>query len=469
MRLGRTHLTGLLIAATAVAVVTIALWPPRPVNLAVPAVLQGKDPLFLERVEQTLQAVSADPRNPQLWIRLGYVYEAHLLTSLALESYQQALALDANRPKAWYRVAKIKMTMGDRAGALEAARRVVAGAPDFAPIRWRLGLWQLEEGHLEEAQTSFESAIALDPDDPSGWWGQARVLLQKQQPQKAAELLGGVVKKWPNDTYAQLLLGTAYRQLGRWGEARVALERGAGSAPLWPPDEWDKEVIQQRTGLEVEFDRARRFFVSGQTNAALGLLEKLRGLYPQDQAVLQNLGMLYSGQKRYKQALEVYQEMLESSPGDLQLHLNLASAYTGLRNSHAAIEHLDRAIALGPGLGEAYFKKGILLAKLGRYPAAADALELALQHDPHNPRLLLQLGLVRCSMEQWESGLANLRAATELDSTYYQAYMTIGEAKKRLGELDEAEAAFKRAAALNPKLEGLLHEVQQLKAQRGDP
>ncbi len=469
MRLGKTHLIGLLIAAAAGAAATVVLWPPRPLDLTVPDVLQGRDPLLRQRVELTLQEISADPGNPHLWLRLGYVYEAHLLTSLALDSYLHALALDENHPRAWYRVAKIKMTMGDRAGAHEAAGRVVAAAPDFAPMRWRLGMWQLEEGHLEQAQTSFEAAIALDPDDPSGWWGHARVLLQRQQPGKAADVLEDVVKKWPRDGYAQLLLGTAYRQLGRWEEARTALELGAGSSPLPAPDEWDREVIRHKTGLDVEFERARRFFAAGRMDAALGLLEKLRRIYPRDQAVLQNLGMIYSSRKQFRKALEVHRQLSRDSPEDVQVHLNLASAYTGLQNSSAALEHLDRAIALDPRLGEAYAKKGYLLAQLGSYPAAAEALELALQQDPHNPRHQLQLGLVRCSMEQWEAGLASLQAATELDSTYYQAFMSLGEAWKRLGELDQAEAAFKRAAALNPKLEGMLQEVRRLKARREDP
>ena len=468
MRLGRTHLIGLLIAAAAVAVATVVLWPPRPLDLSVPDVLQGKDPLLRQRVEQTLREISADPMDPHLWLRLGYVYEAHLLTSLALDSYLHALALDENLPRAWYRVAKIRMTMGDRTGAHEAAGRVVAAAPDFAPIRWRLGMWELEEGQLEQARASFEAAIALDPDDPSGWWGHARVLLQRQQPEKAAEVLEEVVEKWPRDGYARLLLGTAYRQLGRWEEARTALERGAGSAPLPPPDEWDREVIRHKTGLDVEFEKARRFFAAGRMDAALGLLEKLRRIYPRDQAVLQNLGMLYSSRKQFGKALEVYRQLSRDYPENVQSHLNLASAYTGLQNTSAALEHLDQAIALDPGLGEPYAKKGYLLAQRGSYPAAADALELALRQDPHNPRHLLQLGLVRCSMEQWEAGLASLQAATELDSTYYQAFMSLGEAWKRLGELDQAEAAFKRAAALNPKLEGLLREVRQLKARRGD-
>ena len=395
MRLGRTHLIGLLIAAAAVAVATAVLWPPRPVDLTVPAVLQGKDPLLRQRVEQTLQEISADPGNPRLWIRLGYVYEAHLLTSLALDSYLRALDLDENRPRAWYRVAKIKMTMGDRAGALKAARRVVAAAPDFAPIRWRMGMWQLEEGHLEQAQASFEAATALDPDDPSGWWGQARVLLQRQQPEKAAEVLEEVVEKWPRDGYAQLLLGTAYRQLGRWEEARTALELGAGSAPLPPPDEWDREVIRHKTGLDVEIREGalvlRRRAHGCRPSACW---RNCGGPTPGDQAVLQNLGMIYSSRKQFGKALEVYRQWSGESPGDVQVHLNMASAYTGLGNSGAALEHLDQAIALDPGFGRSLRKKrAYLLAQMGSYPRRGQgAGNWRCGRTPHNPRHLPAAG-----------------------------------------------------------------------------
>ena len=242
MRSGKTRFIALFIAVATVAVGTFALWRSRPSDLALPTVLQGKEPSLVARVEETLKAVSADPGEPELWTRLGYIYEANLLIALALESYQKTLALDATQPKVWYRVAKIKMTIGDRLGAMAAAQRVVELAPDFAPVRWRLGLWQLEEGHLEKAKASFERAIALDAGNPAGLWGLARVLLQEQHPEHAAVVLQRMVQERPDDAYAHLLLGTAYRQLGRWQEAQLELERGAGGAPVWPQDAWDEEV-----------------------------------------------------------------------------------------------------------------------------------------------------------------------------------------------------------------------------------
>ena len=450
MRLGKTRFIGLLIAVAVAAIGTLALWRPRPPDLTVPAILQGKEPSVVALVEETLKAVSANPGDPELWMRLGYVYEANHLTALALESYQHALSLDASRPKAWYRVARVKMGMGDRVGAIEAAQHVVELAPNFAPVRRRLGFWQLERGHLEQAQTSFERAIALDAEDPASWWGLARAFLQKQQPQKAAEVLEEVVEKWPDDAYAHLLLGTAYRQLGRWQEARVELERGAGSAPVWQRDAWDHEMVQYKTGLQVKLDRAGRLFKLGQVDAAIVLLERLRRHYPDNMAVLNNLGVAYIKQKRPRRALQVLRTALQRYPEDASLHFNAASIYIDLKNPTQALEHLDRVIALDPGLSTTYKKKGILLGRMGQYRAAIETFEQGLQYDPHNPSILLQLGLVQCSMQQWDAGLASLQKAAELDSTFYQAFMAIGEAKKRLGALDEAEAAFKRAAALNP-------------------
>ena len=45
-----------------------------------------------------------------------------------------------------------------RQNFLRRAQRVVELAPDFAPVRWRLGLWQLEGGHLEQAQAMLRFA-----------------------------------------------------------------------------------------------------------------------------------------------------------------------------------------------------------------------------------------------------------------------------------------------------------------------
>ena len=464
MHFGKKYFAVPLIAAGVIALGISMFGRPRPFQPALPAILAGKDPDLVALVEKNLKAVSADPDDPDLWMRLGNVYEANGLDALGLDSYRKAVSIGPDQPKGWYRIGRTKMSLGDRNGALEALRRAVELEPDHAPLRWRLGFWQLDQGHLGQAQASFEQAIALNPEDPAGWWGLARVLLQTRRPEEAAGMLEVLAEKSPQDVYTHLLLGTAYRQLGRWEEARVELERGAGGVAELR-DRWDEELEQYRTGYRVQAAKAGRLAELGELDAAMEILQKLQRRHPDNLAVLNNLGTVFIKKNLPQQALEVLGEALKRYPDNVHLHLNMATLYTAMKNSTLALEHLDRAIALDPRMGKAHEKKAAILMNMGSYSAAADACEQALRYDPRNPGLFLLSGLARCELEEWEKGLASFQRAVDLDSTFARGFVAIGEANKKLGKLGEAEDAFKRAASLNPRLKALLEDFQRLKAQ----
>ena len=437
-------------------------------RFAIPAALEGRDAAIVALVEKNLAAVASNPGEADLWMRLGHVYEANELDSLALENYQKALSIEVSEPRWWYRAARVWMRLGDRAGAMAAIERAIELHPRYAPLRWRLGLWHLDQGALEPARKSFERAIELDERDPAGVWGLARTLLREQRPGRAARVLEELVKKGPDHPYTHLLLGTAYRQLGRWQEARSELERGAGAAPVWR-DPWDEEINAYRTGLLAEFNRAGRIVEMGKLDAGAALLEKLRQQYPDSPGVRKKLGAVYRKQGFHRRALEVFEEALAIRPEDVDLQFTVASVYAGLEDPARALEHLERAIALDPSQGRVYEGKGAVLAATGRIADAAAAFEQGLKHDPHNPSLFLRLGGVQCRLERWEEGLASFRRAAALDPKSAQAFAGIGKAAMKLGALDEAEEALKRAVAIQPgssDIGSLLREVRRSRIQK---
>ena len=463
MRLGKKSIALLIVVAAAVAAGSLMFARSQPPAHTLPEVLSGKDPDLVTLVERNLEAISADPEDPRLWMVLGHVYEANGLPALAEGSYRKALSIDPDHPKGWYRLGRVRMTLGNRDGALEAMDRAAELEPNRAPLRWRLGFWQLDQGLLEQARRSFERAVDLNPEDAAGWWGLARVHLQAHRPEMAVALLEDLAQKRPREAYTRLLLGTAYRKLGRWEEARVELERGVGGVPELR-DGWDEELEQYRTGYRVDAAEASRLLGLGRLDAAMKILKKLQRRHPDNLAVLNNLGTVYIKMKRPRMALELFGEAMEKYPGNIHLHLNMANAYAGLNNQALALEHLEHAIALDPRVGKAHAKKANILMAMGRHQAAAEAFEQALRHDPHNPQLLLLSGLAWCELEEWVKGLARFHRAVEIDSTYARAFVAIGEAKRRLGELEEAEAAFKRAVFLNPELKPILEDFRQLEA-----
>ena len=471
MRLGKVHYALPLVAAAVVASTVLLLSCAQPASrpLSVPGILKGHDPGVVALVEKTLRQVSENRGDPRLWMRLGKVYEANALDSLALDSYQRALAIDASHPKGWYRVARIKTRLGDQAGAIAAAQRVVELEPGYAPVHWRLGLWYLDQTRLERAQASCKRAIELNPEDPAGWWALGRVYLQGNQPRRAAMLLERFLRKSPDDGYARLLLGTAYRRLGRWQEAGAELERGAGVKPLWR-DRWDAELAPYTRGLKAEFARASQLVAAGRLEAALPLLRDLHRRHPNSLAVLNRIGEVYRKKKNYTRALEILETGLTRFPHNAKLHGNIAGLHIELQNPSRALDHLDRALALDPALITAYRAKGMVLADMHQDRAAAAVFAQGLRFSPHDTFLLLLLGQVQCRLKEWEAGIGNLQRAVELDSTFARAFVEIGRAKKELGIFDEAEVALERAAALNPgsrKIEVLLEQVRRLKSSKG--
>ena len=469
IRLKRSHLLVLLLAAAA-ALVLLRPSPPA-TTTELPQVLLGKDPGVVALVEKILAEVAADPRSPELRMRLGYAYEANFLDSLALLSYEQALASDAARARWWYRLARVKTRLGDRSGAVAAAERAASLRTDHAPLHWRLGFWYLDQGRLDKARESFDRAAALDPGAAPGHWGLARVMLQRRRPERAAAILEALLERRPDDAYARLLLGTAYRQMGRPGDARLELERGAGASPRWR-DAWDEEMDSYRQGLVVELGKATRLADEGRPDAAIPIMEELCRKYPQDQRLFDRLGGLYIETQRYKQALSTFEEGLRHHPGNAWFHLKYGALQAEMGNYAEALGSLDRAVAIDSTLGAAHQRRGRVLMESRRHAEAADAFARALHNDPRNATLHLELGLARYELGQFAAGLVNLRRAAELDSTRARTFVALGLTQARLGAFDGAERSLRRAAALEPhfpRLGAYRDQVREMRSQGGDP
>jgi superkiller protein 3 len=455
--------------AAAIAAAFFLLRSPPTEDFSLPPVLEGRDPAIVSLVEKNLQAVAADPVDAGLWMRLGYAYEANDLDSLSLKNYRKALSLDQQRPRWWYRLARVQMRLGDRAAAVTAIGRAIALEPEYAPAHWRLGFLHLDQGELDPARCSFERAIEADPGDPAGRWGLARVLLQQNQPAKAAQVLEALAGKGTDYAYTHLLLGTAYRQLGRWPDARSELRRGAGGGPVLR-DEWDEAIHSYRTGLLAEFTRAARLVDTGRLEAARVLLQKLRRQYPDNAGVLKKLGVVYQNQRLHEKALEAFKAAALIRPDDVDLQLTVASIYAGLEDPARALEHLERVLAQDSAQLRAYEGKGAVLATMGKYQEAIEAFEQGLSYDPHDSSLLLRLGRSQSELGRWEAALASFLKAAELDSNLAPALVGIGKAARKLGDLDAAAGALERAAVLDPgspRIGNLLEEVRQLRAGEG--
>src|SRR5262245_1558168 len=218
------------------------------------------------------------------------VCEANGLTPDARRAYERSIDLDDRQPKAWYRLAIIKGRAGQIEDALAAIDRSISLDGAYAPAHWRRGLWLLDLSRDAEARAAFEKATTLDPSNPGGWVGLARVALMQKRPADAVESLERFLSQHPGDLYALRLLGTAYRRLGRSDEAQYALTMAAPGEPVWP-DAWSDELQSLRVGFAQTLKEATAQLLNGNYGAAIPLLERLNRERPDDLALKQQLGL----------------------------------------------------------------------------------------------------------------------------------------------------------------------------------
>ncbi|MDR0701355.1 MAG: tetratricopeptide repeat protein [Azoarcus sp.] len=157
-----------------------------------------------------------------------------------------------------------------------------------------------------------------------------------------------------------------------------------------------------------------------------------------------------------------------------------------IRKDYAAAGALfEETVTLVPSAHQGWFGLGEVALGIGQTDTAVTFLEHAVQLQPENARYRQRLGELLCNLEQTEDGLAHLLAARRLaprdayvlcglSGGYVKAghwqkarsvlqdvirlprprvehYCLFGLACQRLGELDEALAAFRKATVLAPR------------------
>jgi tetratricopeptide (TPR) repeat protein len=149
---------------------------------------------------------------------------------------------------------------------------------------------------------------------------------------------------------------------------------------------------------------------------------------------------------------------------------SLARRLQEVRANASAVRLLRRAQAEHPGDFWVNHDLGMGLWRL-HPPEAAQAvryLTAAVALRPHNPGVLLNLGVALKDQGHLQAAIAEYQQAIALDPKYATAHYNLGIALADKGDLGGAVAAFRRAIALAPKLARAHNNLGIALADKGD-
>ena len=437
------------------------------------------DAATIQRIEAAVEAVEAAPDAWQGWLDLGMQYHANEMLTQAIPCYEQASVLAPDEARPYYYLAQTLAASGELAGGVANMRRAAALAEDFAPAHWRLGLLLLESDDARAAAPEFERALELDPSDRVGWVGLARVALQEGRSEQALEALErAAALPGHNDGYVQRLLGTTYARLGRTAEAERALARAGTWSPYWP-DPWTTAVEDLRVSFGYRNLVGQQLISSGRAEEGVSMLEALRRDYPDEVSTvtLINLGVGYRTLKRYDEAIETFETVLEALPRNVRTLENLARTQlrkaptadpvTASRLRRSAKEHVNRALELAPRSAVAHGLNGEMLVAERRYVDAAREYRLAFEYEPRQPIWGLAASGIYWRLEDWNAIIELLEQVRRLTPDNAEVWYALGVARMRVGHLEAADEALQRAARLAPDEQPPRQALAELARLRG--
>lgn len=355
--------------------------------------------------------------------------------------------------------------------AIVQLKNVLQRTPDSGQARTLLGKAFLQSGEASLASVELIKALELKHRDPSLLPALAEALILEGRAKDLVEQHGREVPGTPADNASfQASLAFAHAQLGDLKSADACVERAFAAVPDFPP---------------ARVMRARLLATDSRFDEALTQLDKVLSVDPKNLAALRVRGeLLLYAKADLPAAAVVYQKLLELNPRGVLGHERLIDIHLGRNDTKAAdaqwaaykkvapdslgVRYYSALLALNrkdlraardllapvlvaaPKEPRALHLAAVLELKGGAYVQAETQANKILQAYPNNLTTLILIGRIQLESGQPAKAIGTLlplldRAPKDagLTSLLAQAYMSSGDMK-------QAEAMFRRTAALDP-------------------
>jgi tetratricopeptide (TPR) repeat protein len=239
----------------------------------------------------------------------------------------------------------------------------------------------IETDSLSEAESLMEEAMKLEPANPSNamlFANLGQVQRRLGETQKAVDSYSYAVNMMPRNVSVLLDRAALYLELGKYTPALYDYNRVLDLEP-------DNE--------EALSLRAYTYMSKRELELARTDYNRLLTLKPNDYDTMLGLITLNQQEMKYRDALDMVNQMMVSHPDDALLLTVRADIERETKHEDLALIDLDRAIELNPQLTDAYLLRGdIYLLQNKRQLARADfekAISLGVPQSQLHDRLMM--------------------------------------------------------------------------------
>jgi tetratricopeptide (TPR) repeat protein len=390
------------------------------------------------------------------WSYASYLYEDQGDLRAAAGALDKALKLSPNDPELLARQGLMLLRLGDYESAIKVLRhRVKRRKTDAEPYQWLAQAW-LATGQPEKAETVLNDAIGRLADDGNliAWRGQVYRRLGNLA--DAERDLRRSLEYGPNPSWGTQLFWVL-RDQGDEQTAAATLaecmagEVGAVAVNLWNEGDYVGALavadvgLRQSTVAHTPAEQAQLFMIRGLGEWQAGSrgdpeksLRHAVAASPEYAQAHAFLGAYLVEAGRNDEAAAEVRRARDLDPGSEQMALVAADVLRKVDGDARALTELDEAIRQIGEDQELLVLRAVLLAELGR---ADDALALVTklrEEGIADPRLPMTQGLALTALGHYPEAVPILWTALEADPENAEVRLNLAYALNEVGEAKQA-------------------------------
>jgi protein O-GlcNAc transferase len=256
---------------------------------------------------------------------------------------------------------------------------MIAAKHDFFEALHLLAVVQTRLGHLKDALTSYEQALAVRPAFAETLHNRGITLEELKRFEEALASYERALAMRADYAEALNNRGNVLKELKRFEEALASYERALAVRP---------DFAEPLNNRGITLEELKRF------EEALASYERALAVRPDYAKALNNRGNVLRELKRFEEALPSYERALAVRADYAEALNNRGVTLQELKRFEEALESYEQALALRPAFAEALNNHGIILHELRRFEEAMESHEKALALEPNHKHALS--GLAHC-------------------------------------------------------------------------
>lgn len=343
------------------------------------------------------------------------------LRALALGDLEDALEQDSNQPQALAMVGRLEaIPGGNKERALEALNKCLELEKEdrgliAKALIVRATLWD----DVDKQIADFNEAVKAAPDEVEVIRGRGMFLAEQKRYDEAEADLKKAAELEPDDVMNQIALGSLLAERQKYPEALPYLDKAIELEPQSP---------------QLYLQRARVRLLAGKTADALPDLDK----------------------------------MLELVPDQPMALLLRANAYHQLGKRDEAMADVEQVLRQRGNFAPALRMRGMLLADSGKMKEATSALRQAVDLDPEDTELKLQLALVELAGRDPAAAVNDFTDIIKEDGDNFVALQGRADAYLAQGKHEDAFKDYEAALKLEPNSTTILNNLAWMLATSPD-